>query len=114
MKEIKSFGIFIKHPHGGNKMKTKKTVVLIILIVAAIMLCIFFINTINKSKNNNITPSKAIIVISEKYNLDKSLLEYAGIDERTNLYIINLSPGESKGAAGRTFYVDPITSNVKE
>ena len=95
-------------------MKTKKLVILIILIIVAIALCVFFINMFRTPKGNNISPSKAIVVVSERYDLDKSLLEYGGLDERTNLYIINLFPGESKGAAGRTFYVDPTTGDVKE
>ena len=95
-------------------MKTKKIVILIILTIMAIVLCVFFINIVKKPKGGNISPTNAILIISKKYDLDKSLLECGGIDERTNLYIINLSPGESKGAAGRTFYVDPITGEIKE
>ena len=95
-------------------MKTKKTVILILLAIIVIVLCVFFINIVKKTKDTNVKPENAVLIISEKYNIDKSLLEYGGTDERTNLYIINLSPGESKGAAGRTFYVDPITGDVKE
>ncbi len=95
-------------------MKTKKIVILIILAIIAIALSILFINIAKKPKGSNISPANALLTISKKHNIDKSLLEYGGIDERTNLYIINLFPGESKGAAGRTFYVDPITGEVKE
>ena len=87
---------------------------LIILIIVAMTLCVFFINMFRAPKGNNISPTRAIVVVSERYNIDNSLLEYGGLDERTKLYIINLSPGESKGAAGRTFYVDPATGDVKE
>ncbi len=95
-------------------MKTKKLVVLIISAIVVIVLCAFFINTLRNPSSGNINPSKAILIVSERYDLDKSLLEYGGLDESTKLYIINLSPGESKGAAGRTFYVDPITGEIKE
>ena len=95
-------------------MKTKKIVILTILIIIVIVLCVFFINMVKKPNGSNISPTNAILIISKKYDLDKSLLEYGGIDERTNLYIINLSAGESRGATGRTFYVDPTTGDVKE
>jgi outer membrane lipoprotein-sorting protein len=98
-------------------MKTKKIVILIILAIIAIALSVLSINIAKKPKGSNISPvspASAILTISKKYDIDKSLLEYGGIDEGTNLYIINLSPGESKGAAGRTFYVDPMTGDVKE
>ena len=114
MKGIRFSGTLTKALHGGIKMRTKKNLILVGSIIIIGVLCIFFINMVKRTKGHGISPADAIVVVAKQYTLEKSLLEYKGIDEKTNFYIINLSPGNSKGAAGRTFYVDPITSKVKE
>ena len=114
MKGIKFSGRFTKSLHGEIKMRIKKSLILVGLIIIIGLLCMYFINMSQKEKSHSITPVEAIVMVAKKYDLEKASLEYKGIDEKTNFYIINLSPGNSSGAAGRTFYLDPMTSEIKE
>ncbi|NLY74439.1 MAG: hypothetical protein GX075_03970 [Firmicutes bacterium] len=111
------------------KIQIKKVSISIGLIIG--FLCIIFVSPVKtklilfsdsgeksvmESKTNlfKISPEEAINIIAKKYDYEKFLLEYGGIDKETGFYIINLSPGESKGAAGRTFYVNPFTGEIKD
>ncbi len=114
------------------KIQIKEISISIGLIIVIGFLCIIFMNSVKtnwvlfsdsikksavetKTNSFKITPEEAIEIIAKKYDFEKSsLLEYGGIDKETGFYIINLSPGESKGAAGRTFYVNPYSGEVKD
>ncbi|MBN1115402.1 MAG: hypothetical protein JXA66_08680 [Oligoflexia bacterium] len=98
-----------------------------LIIIAVIILSLLIGYSIHKPKSQNanitgkdkityakISPEQAINKVSDKYDLDKSMLEYKGTSEDNGFYIINLSPGESQGAAGRTFYVNPSTGETKD
>lgn len=113
------------------KIKIRETSIFIGLILVIGFLCIIFMNPVKtkfvlfsdsiekstietKTNSFKITPEEAIEIIANKYGFEKTLLEYGGIDKETGFYIINLSPGESKGAAGRTFYVNPSSGEIKD
>jgi hypothetical protein len=112
-------------------VRIKKILISVGLLLVIGFLCIIFINPIQinlnlfsyskeksvivgRTKSLQITPKEAINIVAKKYGFEKYLLECKGIDKKTGFYIINLSPGNSKGAAGRTFYVNPSTSEIKD
>jgi len=74
------------------------------------------INDKNQSESRSmqkISSDEAINIVVNKKGLRKEDLEYSGIDEGTGDYMVTLSPKQSKGATGRTFFINPLTGEIK-